>query len=171
MHHYRFCPFCAGTLRRVIEGRAIRFDCQVCGQPMYENARPCAGALVVREGKVLLGRRAIDPNRGWWDIPGGFLEFDELPYDGAIREVREETGLQVRPIELIGMWVKPYGLGDHTVWTLNHYYLAEVLAGDPRAADDLAELAWFGPDELPTEMAFEHEIEVLGCWRTGERRL
>ena len=60
------------------------------------NAKRCASAVIVREGRVLLGRRAGEPGRGQWDIPGGFLNPWEHPADGAMREVREETGLEVQ---------------------------------------------------------------------------
>jgi 8-oxo-dGTP diphosphatase len=127
----------------------------------WRNAKPCAGALVVRDGRVLLGRRAIEPSKGQWDIPGGFLEPWEHPRDGAVREVREETGLHVQTVELCSIVVDTYA---DRAYTLNVYYLAEVLGGEERAADDLAELRWFAPQELPGQYAFAHCEQVLDTW-------
>jgi acetyl-CoA carboxylase carboxyl transferase subunit beta len=115
----------------------------------------------VRDGRVLLGRRAHDPERGRWDIPGGFLEPWELPADAAAREVLEETGLQVRIGELLTIVLDTYADRDYT---LNVYYLAEIVGGQEHPADDIAELEWFAPDELPSDLAFAHAHEVLMDW-------
>jgi ADP-ribose pyrophosphatase YjhB (NUDIX family) len=141
--------------------------CSACGAVHFRNAKPCAGALVVRDGRVLLGRRAVAPARGCWDIPGGFLDPWEHPADGAVREVAEETGLQVRLTGLLAVVVDTYHERDYT---LNVYYLAEVLGGTEHPADDLAELRWFGPAELPEELAFPHCRGVLAAWQASGRQ-
>ncbi|MBV9278596.1 MAG: NUDIX hydrolase [Chloroflexi bacterium] len=162
---YRFCPMCAHPLawRTVPDDSHPRLSCAACGFVFYFNSRPCAGALAVREGKVLLSRRAVEPARGTWDIPGGFLENGEHPRDGAIRELQEETGLTIVPTELLGIYLDRYG--DMPESTLNVYYLAAVQDGTPQPASDAAELGWFGPDELPSELAFPHERQVLEDWK------
>jgi 8-oxo-dGTP diphosphatase len=134
----------------------------------YRNAKPCAGALVTRDGRLLLVKRSIEPYLGHWDIPGGFLEADEHPSAGAIREVREETGLEVRLTGLLGLYMGRYG--DGGFHCLNIYFLAEVVGGEERPADDTAalseaaDLAWFAPDELPEAIAFDHAHQVLKDW-------
>lgn len=140
--------------------------CAQCGRPLYLNSKPCAGALVEREGKVLLVRRGIEPYKGYWDIPGGFLGPGEHPEDGARREILEETGLTVRLGDLLGMWMDRYGPDEEAEHTLNCYYLATPVGGLERAADDASALGWFGPDELPREIAFGgHAIAVLEAWK------
>jgi ADP-ribose pyrophosphatase YjhB (NUDIX family) len=117
------------------------------------------------QGRVLLGRRAVDPERGRWDLPGGFLDPDELPEEAARRELREETGTEIEVGAFLGHTVDRYGQdGDHT---LSAIYLARIVAGEPEAADDVAELRWFGADELPPaqELAFETVGEALRRWR------
>ncbi|TMD60400.1 MAG: NUDIX hydrolase [Chloroflexi bacterium] len=158
----RFCASCGGRLsRRRVAGRS-RSVCRSCGQIAYENAKPCAGALVVRDGKVLLVKRGVTPYRGWWDIPGGYLEADEHPEAGARRELREETGLRVRLRGLLGVYVDRQ-IRPHS---LNFYYLAEVSGGRERASDDAVELGWFGPGELPARIAYPgHAKAVLADWR------
>ena len=163
MHHHRYCPRCGAALRVGTERGA--FACTGCGRPFYENSKPCAGALVERDGRVLLVRRGIEPYKGWWDIPGGFLAPGEHPAEGAAREVREETGLIVEPTELLGIWIDTYASGDEQAYTLNCHYVARIVGGAERAADDAIELAWFRPDELPAEIAFEHQPAVLEAWR------
>lgn len=165
----RFCPRCGGLLETVVRpgDSRPRQVCTACGRVHYRNAKPCAGALVVRDGRVLLVKRAIQPFLGYWDIPGGFLEADELPQAGAIREVREETGLDVRLTGLLGFYVDHYSYGDEGDYCLNAYFLAQVVGGREHADDDAADLAWFALDELPEEIAFDHVRVVLadlGRW-------
>jgi ADP-ribose pyrophosphatase YjhB (NUDIX family) len=120
----------------------------------------------VRRGRVLLARRAVPPYRGWWDIPGGFLEADEHPEDGARREVHEETGLRVRLLRLLGVYLDRY----EGVRVLTFYYVARPVGGRERPADDAAELRWFAPEELPRQIAFPgHVRRVLADWRRGTR--
>ena len=138
--------------------------CFGCGAVHFRNAKPCAGALVVRDGRVLLGRRVVEPARGCWDIPGGFLNPWEHPADGAVREVAEETGLRVRIVQLLTIVIDTYQERDYT---LNVYYLAELVGGREQPADDLAELGWFGPAELPREFAFPHCRQVLAAWQSS----
>jgi ADP-ribose pyrophosphatase YjhB (NUDIX family) len=161
---WRICPRCGAQLERS-EGRV---DCAACGFVMYANPAPTACALVLDEqGRLLLGRRAHEPYRGRWDILGGFLEEDEHPLDCLRRELREETGLEVEPGELFGIWMDRYGPGEDEPATLNLYWTARIVGGEPEAADDVAELRWFAPDELPgpEELAFRTVAGVLAAFR------
>jgi 8-oxo-dGTP diphosphatase len=138
--------------------------CERCGRVVYPTAKPTAGALVVRDGRVLLVRRAIEPGRGKWDVPGGFMEPDERPQEGAIRELREETGLAVTLTDLLGFYVDdyPYGPPGSGEKVLIIYFLATA-TGEPRPADDAAAIGWFAPGELPgpDELAFPHMAQAL----------
>ena len=115
----------------------------------------------------MLARRAIEPFKGFWDIPGGFLEEGEDPRDGLRRELREETGLEVEPERFLGVWMDRYG-GDSTAEaTLNLYWTARVVSGNASPDDDVSELRWFDRDQLPgpDELAFENVPLVLAAWR------
>jgi ADP-ribose pyrophosphatase YjhB (NUDIX family)/predicted GIY-YIG superfamily endonuclease len=165
----RFCPRCGGSLETMARpgDNRPRQVCTVCGRVHYQNAKPCTGALITRDGRVLLVKRAVQPFLGYWDIPGGFLEEDEHPEAGAIREIREETGLEVRLTRLFGLYVDRYSdddANDVGDYCLNIYFLAEVAGGQERPADDAADLAWFAPDELPEKIAFKHARVVLADW-------
>jgi len=123
-------------------------------------------------GRVLLARRAQEPFKGRWDIPGGFLEEGEHPLDGARRELREETGLEVELLEFLGAWMDSYG-GDSTAEaTLNLYWTARAVGGEAAPADDVDDLRWFAPDELPDEdeLAFENVPLVLAAWQEHAQR-
>lgn len=157
---WRFCPRCAGPLTGA-DARAL--ECAACGYRVWAHSVPGAQALVERDGRVLLGRRAYEPSAGRWDVPGGFLEEGEDPLEGLRRELREETGLEIEPTEFLGIWIQGYA--GRSVLCLT--WLARATGGSERAGDDLVELRWFAPDELPApgELAFETFVDVLGRWR------
>lgn len=111
-------------------------------------------------------RRAGEVYDGYWDLPGGFLDEGEHPLDAMRRELKEETGLDVEPLDFLGIWMDRYsedGSGDAT---LNLYWTARVAGGEEEAADDVSELRWFEPDALPPrdELAF-HIADVLSAWQ------
>jgi 8-oxo-dGTP diphosphatase len=157
---WRHCPRCSGPLER-LDGKVT---CGGCGYAVWANPVPGAQALVERDGRVLLGRRRDDPGAGLWDIPGGFVEEPEHPLDALRRELREETGLEIEPTEFFGIWMQPYH--DRNVLSLT--WLARPAGGQERAGDDLVELRWFSPGELPGpgELAFESYVSILSLWRT-----
>ena len=169
---FRHCPMCGAPLPPpdVAPERVLHQDCPACGAVQYRNAKPTAGALIQRAGKVLLGRRNIEPFFGWWDIPGGFLEPWEHPTEGVRREIREETGLEVEPGELLVVNVDTYAYGDGSDYTLNFYYLVDAPRGEPQAADDVSELRWFAPDALPDQIAFAAGRDALARWRERARK-
>lgn len=172
----RFCAACGAPLeQRADHGGVLRLACTSCGQITYRNPKPCAGALVERDGRVLLVRRRHPPFQGWWDIPGGFLEYDESPEQAALREVQEETGLEVRLRRILGIFPDVYADAATEAGaavaeaerTINIFYVAEVAGGAERPGDDAAELRWFGPDELPDNVAFASGRRALEAWRSG----
>jgi 8-oxo-dGTP diphosphatase len=165
LNGWKLCPRCGAELA----GDAARLACDACGFVVYASSKPTAGALCVDDGRVLLTRRGLDPFKGFWDIPGGFLDEGEDPLDGLRRELREETGLEVEPERFLGIWVDRYG-GDSTAEaTLNLYWTARVVGGEAAPADDVSELGWFDRDALPArdELAFENVPLVLEAWRDG----
>jgi ADP-ribose pyrophosphatase YjhB (NUDIX family) len=139
--------------------------CPACGQVQWRNAKPCAGALIVRNGKVLLVRRNVEPFRGYWDIPGGFCEVDEHPAETAVRETWEETGLEIELTGLVGLWLDEYAGST----TLSVYYLARPLGRDLCVGDDANGAAWFAPRALPSKIAFENGRQALATWARGDK--
>lgn len=159
---FNFCPTCGAKYESVRNPFAPQ-KCDACGRTQYHNSKPCAGALIVQDKRVLLVLRAVEPFLGCWDIPGGFLEAGELPLDGMLREVKEETGLDVRVIDQLGVYIDRYDFEGEDFYTLNHYYIVEPIGGTLHAADDVSEYQWFAFDQLPAEnrIAFEHAKRVL----------
>jgi ADP-ribose pyrophosphatase YjhB (NUDIX family) len=167
LHGWRSCPRCCSELR----GDQKRVECPECGFVAYANPAPTATAVIEDDdGRVLLGRRAIEPYKGEWDLPGGFVEEGEHPLDALRRELREEAGLEVEPDDFLGVWMDRYGGDAPTVSTLNLYWTARITGGEQRAADDVGELRWFVPEEIPwDELAFQVNEKVLRAWLERRR--
>jgi ADP-ribose pyrophosphatase YjhB (NUDIX family) len=171
MSGYRYCPKCGGGLAAELQEARERLVCEGCRFVLYLNPRPTTCAIVVAGEQVMLVRRAVAPRRGYWDLPGGFLEQDEHPVDGLKREVREETGLEIEVLEPLGFFLDAYPEPGET--TLNLYFIARVTGGDPTPGSDVAEIRWFRRDALPSfeEIAFKNNREALATWLAGERRV
>lgn len=152
---YKYCPDCKGELKK--EGN--NFCCQECKLIIYQNSKPCAGVLIIDGmGKVLLGKRGVEPYKGCFDVIGGFLELGELPEAGAIREVKEETSLDVEIIDFLGMYVDRYGEGGD--FTLNIYYIGKIIGGEMKAQSDVSSLEWIDIKELPVADGFKNCMEA-----------
>jgi len=161
---WKHCPRCAAEL----VARDGSVGCEACGFRHYASSKPTASGLVLDDaGRILLARRAHEPDEGKWDLPGGFLDEGEDPLDALRRELDEETGLEIEPVEFFDVVIDRYGDGDDAQHTLNLYWTCRVVAGEPEPADDVAELRWFGRDELPgrDELAFRNNAAVLSRWR------
>ena len=107
------------------------------------------GGVLVRQGRVLLIRRGKEPLYGRWVVPGGTVELGEPLDEALVRELREETGLEVEPLELITVFDRIQRDGGRVLY---HYvivdYLCRWISGEARAASDALEVAWAAPDEL-----------------------
>jgi len=161
----RFCPACGAPVDPPTLA-PHHFLCADCGHQVWCNPKPCSGALVIRGGKAMLSRRAIEPEHGKWDVPGGFCEPNEHPEETARRELREETGLEITLTGLLGIFMDVYGASGQP--TLNFCYTATIPEGaEPVPADDIDGIGWFGPDELPPreQLAFHHTVPILDTWR------
>ncbi len=116
------------------------------------------------DGRVLLARRGIEPFLGLWDIPGGFVTPGETLADAVRRELREEAGVEVEVGRLVAAVPDVYGDGGEP--TINAFFECRITAGDPQPDDDVAELRWFAPAELPPpeELAFACVRAALAAW-------
>lgn len=151
---YRFCPQCGKPL----DTRGRFPTCSHCQHTYYRNAKPCASILPIRGNEVLLARRGVEPFKGAYDTIGGFLEEDEHPAAGALREAREETGVEMRIIDLLGLYIDRYGADEYT---LTIHYVGEIVSGDPVPHDDVAALEWLPIDNLPVSDGFQNTNEGL----------
>ena len=165
---FRFCPADGTPLGEPRPSGGA--TCPLCGRSWYRNSAPSVGAAIVRDGRALVTVRAVEPERGKVDVPGGFLEVGEHPVDGLKREAREELGLE---IEADG---KPVLLATHTygpegVWVLAIGFRARIVAGEPRPADDVAEVRWISAEQVyETDFAWEHDREFVRAALRDARR-
>jgi ADP-ribose pyrophosphatase YjhB (NUDIX family) len=162
LDQWKHCPRCGSGEIGVESGEA---ECRECGFRAYASSHPTASAVCVDEqGRVLLARRGIEPARGKWDLPGGFLEEEEHPLECLHRELREEADVEIEPLELLGVWIDKYGGEGSAATTLNIYWTARIVEGTPEPADDVAEFRWFARGEISEEeLGFPHTGEVLSA--------
>ena len=163
LDQWRHCPRCSEPID-VANGKAA---CPSCGFVQYASSKPTVSAVCLDgEGRLLLARRGVEPHKDKWDLPGGFLEEDEEPLACLRRELREEAGVEIEPLELLGVWLDRYDGDGAAQTTLNLYWTARIVSGTPKPDDDVAELRWFAQDELPVEeLAFRHTGQVIAALR------
>ena len=125
----------------------------------------CAGALIIRDGKILCQHRT-DNDR--WGLIGGLLEMNETYEQAALREIREETGLEVKLDSFLGIFHNHnmvWGNGD-AAHVLTAMYTASIVSGEPRIDEESYELRFFGIDELP-ELFAEDQVAALDAYLRG----
>lgn len=148
--------------------------CHTCGAHHWNDPKPCACALVALDNRLLLVRRTISPWKGRWDVPGGFCESWEHPAATAIRETREEAGIDIEIVGFLGHWYAGYPDGDANdpaKVTLAAFYNAVPLnPEDLRVGPEANEAAWFSEAALPEEIAYpEQQVPALCAWRRALR--
>lgn len=158
-----YCPACGHGLEdRKAFGR-IRRVCPACGFIFFREPKVAAGALVQRDGQVVLIRRAVMPRKGYWALPAGYMEYDERPEEAALREVHEETGLRV---EITGI-LDVYPMENPNRRGIIVVYWAKWLEGELTPSDDASDACWFGPDALPEQVAFDSTISAFRRWQAS----
>ena len=146
------CPHCGGRLATTdVDGRE-HFSCDDCDRTVWHNPVPCANVAVVDGDAVLLVRRAAEPGVGDWTIPGGHLERDESPAEGAARELREETGLAVGSGELSLYDARTFHSheGKHVV-SIGFVVAAEQTTGTVEAGSDATDARFWTPAAFDAE--------------------
>lgn len=141
---------------------APRHACVRCAFVNYRSPASAACAVVARGREVLLIRRRIPPFAGSWALPGGFQDYGEPPAMTAAREVLEETGLQVAILRLLDVF---YATDDPRKCVNVISYLARPVAGELRAADDADDARFVALDDLPADLAFANNRDLLGRLR------
>lgn len=152
MRRKAHCHFCGERLtEKFVEG-AERLFCNRCNTPLYENPVPATCLVVVdNRERVLLVKRSVEPKKGYWCLPGGYMELGEAPETSALRELKEETGLSGQIEMLMGLTADPSAEYDTILMS---GYLVKQYSGTPKAGDDASDVAFFHQNDLP-EIAFE----------------
>lgn len=163
---FKFCPKCGHKqgLKKLHGKKRLVCPNIKCKFIFYQNSKPTASAIITKGDKVLLTKRAVEPKKGYWDAPGGFLEQEEHPEAGLRREMKEELGVSVKIIKMLGIYMGEY-LEKHPESTLNIYYLAKITKGKIRPADDITEAQWFAKNEIPKKLAFKNNREAIRDWK------
>ncbi|MBE2240021.1 MAG: NUDIX hydrolase [Caldilineaceae bacterium] len=164
-HLYQYCPRCAHALEdRLFEGK-LRRICPVCNFIHFPDPKVAVVALIEAHDRVLLIRRAVNPARGQWALPGGYMDAGELPISALQREVREEVGLEIAVGDLLEIFPMVNGNGASLGIVLAYHARPLDVHVEPLACDDVDEASWFGPETLPAELAFESTQRLLINWR------
>ena len=163
----KFCSNCGAALTfGEIEGEdRDRLSCPACGHIVYVNPRLVVTVFpITDDGELVLLRRGIEPGRGRWAQPGGFLEVDETVNQAAIRETWEETGLLVEPGEIIGLYTRL----EAAVVTIA--YEARIVGGTAAPTAEALEIRTFAPEDIPwSSLAFRTTMWALRDWLERRR--
>ena len=155
---FKYCPKCRTELALENYNHRRRRICPACGFVDFHNPVPAAGAVVVKDGKLLLVRRAENPYKDDWCIPAGYMEWEESPSHCAERELKEETGLEIKATSIFEVYS---GTDDPRTNAVLILYFCEVTGGAPVAGDDAAELRYCSLSEIPKNIAFEAHRQAI----------
>ena len=162
---FRFCPLCGGTLeaRLLKTSEPDRPVCTACGFVLYLDPKVAVGTIIeADDNRIVLVRRAIDPGYGKWVFPGGYVDRGEELPAAAIREAREESGLEVKIHGLVNI----YSYAGRTPIII--VYAATAIGGELSVDDECLDAALFRSSELPwDELAFRSTGEALRDYLNG----
>ncbi len=157
----KYCSQCGGPVaQRIPDGdNRLRYVCDSCHTVHYQNPRIVAGCLPVWGEQVLLCRRAIDPRKGYWTLPAGFMENGETMEQAATRETLEEACARVRNLSLYTLFDLPHISQVYT------FFRAELVDLDFAAGDESLEVRLFHERDIPwSELAFPTVGRTLECY-------
>ena len=161
---FKYCPKCRTELvDREAYGR-VRRVCPACRFVQFLDPKVGSAVLAITsDNRVVLVKRKMDPGRGEWCLPGGFMEIGETPQAAASRECQEESGFSV---EITGLLDVTY-YEDYRGSGVLILYKGAVNGGAAQFSDEVEDVGLFGPDELPENIAFESNLKILNDWRDG----
>lgn len=160
-----FCPACGARLTRQARFGKVRPVCPACGHIVFFDPKVAVVAFLKQDNRVLLVKRGVDPGKGYWAFPAGYVDAGEKPEDAVRREVLEETGLCVSEVHLLDVFARDThdgGTADIII-----AYAANGLSGDLHPDDDADAVAWFGKDHLP-DLVFTTTDKLVARWLAGE---
>ena len=146
MEEYKFCPMCREPLAKGFIEERDRAYCVKCGWIRYLNPIPVVACIVEKRGKLLLIKRGIEPKKGSWALPGGFVEFNETPLIAAQRELKEETSLKSIAKKIVGVELQKSSMYGYVLVV---GVSLKVGHGVPKAGDDATDAKFFKKNKLP----------------------
>jgi len=157
-----YCPMCG---QKKVINTENQFKCDACQYVYYHNPAPTVGAIIIKNHRVLLGKRAMEPMKGYWDVPGGFMDANETPKETLKREMLEELGIKIEIGKFVGYFPDVYGKFNES--TLNLYYVVTKWSGEIKPDDDVTEAKWFNLNKLP-EIAFKNGLEAIEKYKSSQ---
>jgi ADP-ribose pyrophosphatase YjhB (NUDIX family) len=160
MTHY--CFQCGTQLELRLRDNREREICPACEWVYYAQLKVGAAVLIEQNDKLLLLKRNYEPWAGTWMVPAGYVEADEDPRDAAVREVREETGLQVELSDLQHVYYfddDPRGKG------VSFVYRAEKILGEIKLNGESSEAKFFHWHEIPSDLTLGGHDKMIMAWR------
>ncbi len=159
---FRYCPMCATALIEKDIEHVRRSVCPACSFIQFLHPKLVAVVLLQHRDKLLLSKRNIEPAKGLWNFCGGYVELGETVEEAAIREVKEESNLDVQLENLIGIYSE--GGGSHVIIAYQASILNHQMSSLAAQYEEVSELAFFPWEELPT-LAFPVHQQILRDWK------
>lgn len=157
---YQFCMRCGSRLKFIIKNELC---CNSCGFKHHINPIPSNAVIIEnKNGEILLVKRKYPPKKGWWDLPGGFIQPNESIEESVQREIKEELGVNVAIIRLIGIYTDTYLYQKILEPTLITILLAKIVSGKLTASDDVAGYKFYPKKAILKEkIAFKSAMQGL----------
>ena len=162
--NFRYCPYCASPMAERERFNAMRPVCSSCEFVQFHDPKVAVIGLVLHEDRALLIQRAVDPAKGKWSLPGGYMDAGEMPEEALRRELLEEVGLKAAIGELIDIFPMAGDEGARVGIVLAFRAEPRASAAIPYAADDAQDAGWFRAEEIPADLAFESTRTLLEGW-------
>lgn len=159
---FKYCPKCS-CFDLVLIGKD--YKCESCGFMFWQNSKPSVTAIIIKNNKLLLGKRNVEPGKNKWDVPGGFLNDGEHPEAGLKREMKEELGVDIKIKKFIGFFMDSYMDGTDLYNTLCIHYLVNIIGKEPKPLEEVSELKWFSLNSLPKNIAFKSNRKSLKLFK------
>lgn len=145
MYQYKYCPVCGKELKEDVINGHLRKHCTKCDFVHYTNPKPTVGAIAVRDKQIVLIKRGVEPGKGAWSPPSGFIDPGETAEEACLRELKEETGLDGEIRELIGVYTENARVYGPVMVIM---YLVDNLQGEMKAADDALDVKFVDIDKI-----------------------
>ncbi len=163
MAHLEYCSNCGAKNNYGEHNGNLRHYCSKCGAVHYENPKPASTLICPRDNTILLVKRAFEPAKGWWCLPGGFIELKETPEDAGIRELKEETNLDGKINRFLGHC-------SHFNTMFGDILLMGMVVDVPdfsnlSCGDDASDAQFFSLDNLP-KLAFPCHDKFVNIYRS-----